>query len=102
MLLTTKFWPDSEGRAWKLDLQSSEFQLLLVSQFTLYAKPYKKGRLDFHLAMSSEPARVMYSEIVSNFESILGPERVRQGEFGAMMQVNRSIPINILNMDRCR
>lgn len=85
--MTTKFWPDSEGRAWKLDLQSSDYQLLLVSQFTLYGKLYKKGRLDFHHAMSSDPARIMYSEVVSSFENLLGPGRVQQGEFGAMMQV---------------
>lgn len=87
MILTTKFWPDLEDRPWKIDLQSSEYQLLLISQFTLYGKHYKKGRLDFHNAMSSESARIMYSNIVSSFENILGVERVKDGEFGAYMQV---------------
>lgn len=91
MILTTKFWPDEENRPWKVDLQSSEYQLLLVSQFTLYGKLYKKGRLDFHHAMSSEPAKNMYSDIVRSFEGILGLERVQEGEFGAYMQVNKYI-----------
>ena len=64
MILTSKYWPDSENRPWKVDLQSSDHQLLLVSQFTLYAKHYKKGKLDFHTAMGTESARAMYSNIV--------------------------------------
>ncbi len=85
--MTTKFWPDAEGRPWKIDLQGSDFQLLLISQFTLYGKQYKKGRLDFHNAMSTEPARTMYTDIVSSFQNLLGESRVQQGEFGAYMQV---------------
>lgn len=100
MISTTKFWPDLEDRPWKVDLQSSEYQLLLVSQFTLYGKQYKKGRLDFHHAMSSEPAKEMYSNIVRTFEDILGPDRVQEGEFGAYMQVIiicKMIEISLVN-----
>lgn len=40
-ILTTKFWPDDNDRQWKKDLSMSDYQILLVSQFTLYAKVYK-------------------------------------------------------------
>ena len=40
-ILTTKFWPDDNDKPWKKDLSMSDYQVLLVSQFTLYAKVYK-------------------------------------------------------------
>jgi D-aminoacyl-tRNA deacylase len=86
--LGTKFWPDENDKPWKVDIKSGNFQLLLVSQFTLYAKCYKKGKLDFHHAMSPDPARALYNDMVSAFCGEIGGDRVQTGEFGAMMQVS--------------
>jgi D-aminoacyl-tRNA deacylase len=86
-ILTTKVWPDGE-RQWKIDLLGSQYKLLIVSQFTLYGKIYKKGRLDFHHAMAPDSARIMYTEILNSLQAALGEDRVQQGEFGEYMQVN--------------
>jgi D-Tyr-tRNAtyr deacylase len=41
-IMTTKFWPDDNNdKPWKKDLSMTDYQILLVSQFTLYAKVYK-------------------------------------------------------------
>ena len=65
-ILKTQFWPenpgaprDEEGRPWKHSVSSKCFDVLCVSQFTLYGtlKKKKKGQLDFHHAMGGEAAR---------------------------------------------
>lgn len=84
----TKFWADENDKPWKVNLQSTtDHQVLLVSQFTLYGKSYKKGRLDFHHAMSPDPARALYNDMVASFCAEIGDARVQTGEFGAYMQV---------------
>ena len=40
-IMTMKLWPDDNDKPWKRDLAKSDYQILLVSQFTLYAKVYK-------------------------------------------------------------
>ena len=87
-LLTTKFWPDENDRPWKVALQNTDYKILVVSQFTLYAKLYKKGKLDFHHAMAPDSARELYNDIVVKLREALGQDRVEQGEFGAYMQVS--------------
>ena len=85
----TKFWPDENGKPWKASVASSpSMPVLLVSQFTLYAKLYKKGKLDFHNAMSPTPAKDMYDKLVEKMKNKIGDERVATGEFGAMMDVS--------------
>ena len=97
-IIATKFWPDeSTGSQWKTSLNSSTFELLLVSQFTLYGKIYKKGRLDFHHAMPPGEARELYQKLVNSCRTALGDSgRTQSGEFGAYMEVIR-LNIIILN-----
>ena len=64
-LASTKYWPDTSGAPWKVSLNSSDYEVILVSQFTLYAKVYKKGRLDFHHAMAPTEARVVFHRLVA-------------------------------------
>jgi D-aminoacyl-tRNA deacylase len=86
-MLETKFWADEAGRPWKVSAEMKGCPLLLVSQFTLYAKLYKKGKLDFHHAMPPAPAEQMYLRIVEEMQKRIGAERVQTGRFGANMDV---------------
>lgn len=88
ILLKTKFWPDDEDRPWKRTVVDNKFEILLVSQFTLYGKIYKKGRLDFHHALAPEPARQLYDSLVTSLITEIGDNYVQTGEFGAMMEVS--------------
>ncbi|KAF9585258.1 D-tyrosyl-tRNA(Tyr) deacylase [Lunasporangiospora selenospora] len=63
-------------------------EILCVSQFTLYAKAMKKGKLDFHLSMKSAQAKEMYHDFLDRLKAAYVPERIKDGEFGAMMMVN--------------
>jgi D-tyrosyl-tRNA(Tyr) deacylase len=59
----------------------------LVSQFTLYGTLVKGKKPDFHKAMSTQPAREMYHQFLEEMRKAHKPERIQDGQFGAMMQV---------------
>lgn len=86
-LTTIKFWPNEAGQPWKLSVNDTGHSVLLVSQFTLYAQVYKKGRLDFHNASPPQEARLLYDRLQDAISSSLGPDRSQCGEFGAYMEV---------------
>ena len=87
-ILETKFWADECGRPWKLSAFMKGCPLLLVSQFTLYAKLYKKGKLDFHHALPPVQAEMVYLRLVAEMEKRIGVDKVQTGRFGANMEVS--------------
>jgi D-tyrosyl-tRNA(Tyr) deacylase len=87
-VLKTKFWSGDDGKPWKKSLIDNNYELLIVSQFTLYGKIYKKGRLDFHHAMAPDAAKLLYDSVVQEFKSEIGADKVQTGEFGALMSVS--------------
>ena len=64
-----------------------------MSQFTLYG--YLKGnKPDFHRAMGPDAAREAFHGFVDAVKAAYVPERVSQGEFGAMMEVSLVSPLS--------
>lgn len=59
----------------------------LVSQFTLYAKMKKGNKPDFHDAASPDTARKIYDFFYSKMGEGYNPDRVKNGVFQAMMDV---------------
>ena len=83
-ILNTRLWEDAGGKAWARGVKQCGLEVLLVSQFTLYA--FLKGnKPDFHLAMPPDEARAAWTELVAAVEKA-HPGKVQQGEFGAKMQ----------------
>lgn len=77
------------GKPWAKSLRDyRELEILCVSQFTLYANINKGTKPDFHLAQKPELANPLYQEFLKQLSVELGPERVKDGQFGAMMQVS--------------
>jgi D-tyrosyl-tRNA(Tyr) deacylase len=58
-----------------------------VSQFTLFANIKKGAKPDFHKAGKGEASQVIYDKVLKAIEEELGPGRVHDGVFGAMMGV---------------
>jgi D-tyrosyl-tRNA(Tyr) deacylase len=85
-LCSFRLFEGDSGKMWSGSIESQGLSILLVSQFTLHAST-KKAKPDFHRAMGTEPAREMFNQLVSAFQSRLGTERVATGLFGAMMNV---------------
>jgi D-tyrosyl-tRNA(Tyr) deacylase len=91
-----RIFPDDEGKLNK-SLQDTGGGLLLVPQFTLHADCRKGRRPSFHLAAPPGTGVELFKALVGEMERLL-PGRVRQGVFGAEMDValvNRG-PVTII------
>ncbi|KAJ5115814.1 hypothetical protein N7456_000162 [Penicillium angulare] len=86
-VLKAKFWPDDNGVQWKKNVQDIGGEVLCVSQFTLYAKMKKGNKPDFHDAAKPDDARRIYDHFYNKMRSSYVPERVKNGVFQAMMEV---------------
>ncbi|MEQ2172386.1 D-tyrosyl-tRNA(Tyr) deacylase, partial [Goodea atripinnis] len=86
-ILNLRLFEDENGRAWAKSVMEREFEVLCVSQFTLQCI-LKGNKPDFHSAMPAELARPFYNSILESMRSTYKPELIKDGNFGAYMQVN--------------
>jgi D-tyrosyl-tRNA(Tyr) deacylase len=70
-----------------LALKDIDGEVLLVSQFTLYADTRKGNRPSFNKAARPEVAEKLYNLFAEKMKSILGVKMIKEGIFGAMMEV---------------
>ncbi|CAK7064983.1 MAG: D-aminoacyl-tRNA deacylase [Desulfovibrio sp.] len=80
-----RIFPDENG-AMNRSLIEHGGEILLVSQFTLYADCRKGRRPSFHLACPPVPAETLYAKLRAKTEEML-PGKVHSGIFGADMDV---------------
>jgi D-tyrosyl-tRNA(Tyr) deacylase len=86
-LYKLKLWPDDQGKPWKKNTKEMEYQMLIVSQFTLYGVLKSNGQPSFHRAMGGEESRLLYDELIRNLKTLLDSDSVHGGSFGDMMNV---------------
>lgn len=80
-----RIFSDECGKT-NLSLQDVDGQLLLISQFTLYANCKKGNRPSFIEAGSPEHAEKLYEYIINKAKEYIGT--VETGSFGADMKVS--------------
>ncbi|CAG9326668.1 unnamed protein product [Blepharisma stoltei] len=85
-LLNIRIWADGD-KAWTLNVMQKNYEVLVVSQFTLYAV-MKGNRPDFHNAMANEDARNLYELFVQELRNVYGPEKIQTGAFGQYMNIS--------------
>lgn len=89
-----RLWEDpATGKPWSQGVVARGYEILLVSQFTLYGNCSKGTRPDFSKAMKTEDAEALYKYVLARVRAEseregLGADRVRDGVFGAMMKVS--------------
>lgn len=83
-MLSLRIFPDEQGKT-NLSLSDVGGELLLVSQFTLYADCKKGNRPSFIRAGKPDMANALYEYIISECEKQI--ETVQTGSFGADMKV---------------
>ncbi|KAI1040599.1 hypothetical protein LB505_006529, partial [Fusarium chuoi] len=88
-VLRMKLWDDEEGGKWKKSVGDIGGEVLCeaVSQFTLLASTKKGAKPDFHGAANPEEARRLYHYFVQKVRAGYMEERVKDGQFQAMMEV---------------
>ena len=98
-ILGAKLWENSEGKSWRKSVGLLQYDILLVSQFTLYCSMNKKHQPDFRKAMAPAPARGLYDLLVKTVTDAHAAKAVaeygaggragcvREGCFGAKMDV---------------
>ena len=88
---------DDENGVMNLSVKDVDGEVLVVSQFTLYAATKKGNRPSYIRAAGHATAIPMYERFCKEIEFLTGKE-VKQGEFGADMQVSleNSGPVTIV------
>lgn len=84
-LLNLRIFEDKNGKT-NLDLKSVSGELLIISQFTLYADCRKGNRPSFVKAGNPEMANKLYEYVISKCKEQI--PNVEHGEFGAHMEVS--------------
>ncbi|KAG2363401.1 D-Tyr tRNAtyr deacylase-like domain-containing protein [Suillus spraguei] len=79
---------DANGTMWKSNVKDIAGEVLCVSQFTLMANTTKGNKPDFHRAMSSNASRELYATFLKKMRCLYVPDRIQDGQFGAMMNVS--------------
>ncbi len=84
-LLRLRIFDDEQG-VMNLDVQQTEGEVMVVSQFTLHASTKKGNRPSYFRAAGEAISRPMYEKFVASVEAALG-RSVATGSFGADMAV---------------
>lgn len=81
------FTNEDAGKVWDHSVMQKNYQVLLVSQFTLYG--FLKGnKPDFHVAMAPQRAKPFYASLVDRFRNAYNSDAIKDGVFGAKMKVS--------------
>lgn len=84
-LESLKIFADDKDDHFATNLKTTPHEVLIISQFTLYADLHKGTGPSFTKAMPTKSAKELYELFCEKF-STLG-YNVKQGEFGAYMQI---------------
>ena len=86
-LLACKVFDNENEVAWRHGVKQKGFEVLCVSQFTLYGTLTKKHQPDYKRAMKSVLAKDYYETFINMLKTDYEPGKIQDGLFGAMMDV---------------
>jgi D-tyrosyl-tRNA(Tyr) deacylase len=78
---------EDENSKMNLALRDINGEALIISQFTLYGETSKGNRPGFTDAAKPEIAKPLYNKFIDRMKEHLGSIKVKEGIFGAMMEV---------------
>jgi D-aminoacyl-tRNA deacylase len=89
---------EDQSQKMNLSLKEVEGEVLVISQFTLYADTKKGNRPGFSLAAPPEIALPIFQKFISLLRQELGPDKVKTGVFGREMliKIHNQGPVTLL------
>lgn len=81
-----RIFSDEEGKM-NLNLSQVSGDILLISQFTLFASTKKGNRPSYINSAKPDIAIPLYDQFVSQLRNEITPQKLETGKFGADMQV---------------
>lgn len=79
-LLSIRLFDDVNGKRWQKNVKEYEYEILCVSQFTLYNR-LKGNKPDFHLAMQGSEASNLYNRLLEKLGQQYTPDRIKGKNF---------------------
>ena len=79
---------EDENNKMNLSLKDIDGEVLIVSQFTLYADCNKGNRPSFIESANYKDAEILYNYFIEKFKQSYNDTKVKTGEFGEDMQVS--------------
>lgn len=86
-ITNVRIFRDSEDKM-NLSVKDIDGEILIVSQFTLYADARKGRRPSFDRAAGKEISLPIYNKFLSELSSRFNPDKIKTGVFAAMMEVS--------------
>jgi D-tyrosyl-tRNA(Tyr) deacylase len=87
-IVSLRLWDDSEGGRWKASIKEIQGEVLLVSQFTLFARVHKGNKPVFVDSLAPDVAKPLFDRVVKETQTQYGDAtKVQMGVFGEMMDV---------------
>ncbi|XP_054712412.1 D-aminoacyl-tRNA deacylase 1-like [Uloborus diversus] len=86
-IVNLRIFEDENGKRWTHSVQDKKYEILCISQFTLYCT-LKGNKPDFHHSMAADASEKFYSDFLSSMKAAYSDDKIKDGKFGALMQVN--------------
>ena len=86
-LLNMKILKDKKGET-NLNTLEKKSDLLIISQFTLFASTKKGNKPSWHKAATSKVARTLYDQFINFLQKKYLSKNIKTGFFGKNMQIN--------------
>tara|TARA_Y100000389_G_scaffold201949_1_gene245939 strand:- start:1144 stop:1596 length:453 start_codon:yes stop_codon:yes gene_type:complete len=85
-ILNLRVFPDQKN-VMNQSVQDIQGEILIISQFTLYASTKKGNRPSYLRSAKAEISKPFYDDFVKKISNVLGP-KIKSGIFGADMKID--------------